>query len=119
MTVYPPVSVFLGDCGECQELAEGSLASPAAVTVAVVSRIEGDQVQRLPFEVIGATQPNDFADQVVGIAAEDLQIPVRDVRHGMVPELAVGADPVRLGAGSMVGEADRVRRDREGAPVTR
>ena len=35
MTVYPPVSVFLGDCGECQldstggELAEGSLASPA------------------------------------------------------------------------------------------
>jgi len=39
MTVYPPVSVFLGDCGECQleldggELAEGSLASPAVVGV--------------------------------------------------------------------------------------
>ena len=34
MTVYPPVSVFLGDCGKCQleldggELAEGSQASP-------------------------------------------------------------------------------------------
>lgn len=39
MTVYPPVSVFLGDCGKCQleldggELAEGSLASPAVVGV--------------------------------------------------------------------------------------
>jgi len=39
MTVYPPVSVFLGDCGECQleldggELAEGSLASPAVAGV--------------------------------------------------------------------------------------
>src|SRR5215831_11358317 len=31
----------------------------------------------------------------------------------------MGADPVRVGAGSMVGEADRVRRDREGAPLTR
>ena len=37
MTVYPPVSVFLGDCGKCQleldggELAEGSLASTAVV----------------------------------------------------------------------------------------
>ena len=41
MTVYPPVSVFLGDCGECQleldggELAEGSLASPAVVPAVV------------------------------------------------------------------------------------
>jgi hypothetical protein len=37
MTVYPPVSVFLGDCGKCQleldggQLAEGSLASPTVV----------------------------------------------------------------------------------------
>ena len=36
MTVYPPVSVFLGDCGECQleldggELAEGWSAKPIA-----------------------------------------------------------------------------------------
>ncbi len=53
MTVYPPVSVFLGDCGECQleldggELAEGSLASPAVVGVLdphedrVGERVEG------------------------------------------------------------------------------
>jgi hypothetical protein len=39
MTVYPPVSVFLGDCDECQleldggELAEGSLASRAVAGV--------------------------------------------------------------------------------------
>jgi hypothetical protein len=36
MTVYPPVSVFLADCGKCQleldggKLTEGSLASPGS-----------------------------------------------------------------------------------------
>jgi hypothetical protein len=44
MTVYPPVSVFLGDCGERQleldgsERAEGSLASPVASRSAVGRR---------------------------------------------------------------------------------
>src|SRR5262249_33725410 len=90
-----PVSVFLGDCGECQveldggELAEGSLASPAVVNIAVVSRIEGDQVQRRPFEVIGASEPDDFADQVVGIAPEALHLPVPAFRYGLVPGLAI------------------------------
>jgi hypothetical protein len=43
MTVYPPVSVFLGDRGECQleldggERAEGSLASPAEA----ISKLNG------------------------------------------------------------------------------
>jgi hypothetical protein len=47
MAVYLPVSVFLGDCGECQleldggELAEGSLASPAVVGV-LDPHISGD-----------------------------------------------------------------------------
>jgi hypothetical protein len=39
MTVYPPVSVFLGDCGQLElgwgELAERSLASPTVVGVLI------------------------------------------------------------------------------------
>jgi hypothetical protein len=120
MTVYPPVSVFLGDCGECQleldggELVEGSLASPAVVGVLDPHEDRvGERVEGLHGGVVaGRRDPAHRPGEVVRL---------EHCHEGLLcsGSSSIGADPVRVGAGSMVGEADRVRRDREGAPLTR
>jgi hypothetical protein len=137
MTVYPPVSVFLGDCGEGQleldggELAEGSLASPAVVGVLDPHEDRvGELGSRGPAlavqDVLLEQRVEGLHGGVVAGRGDPAHRPGEVVRlehrhEGLLcsGSSSTGADPVRVGAGSMAGEADRVRPDREGAPLTR